>query len=120
MRAVISLSLVIMAVVTAFASQAEAQQRRQVVRQTEPVRVLRVHPRSFLEAGTVVSPGSLDRTTSGFAQTQSYLLSPPYAAQRERFGEGVLPDPITNGPFVGARSPFSPIDFTGPIDVHQR
>jgi hypothetical protein len=69
MRAVISLSFIILAAVTGLASQAEAQQRRQIVGQTEPVRVLRVRPRSFLEAGTVVSPGSLDRTTSGFAQT---------------------------------------------------
>ena len=120
MRAVIGFGLAIVTAVTALASQAEAQQRRPVVRQTEPVPILRVRPRSFLEAGTVVSPGSLDRTTGGFAQTQSYLLSPPYAAQRERFGEGVLPDPITNGPFVGARSPFSSIDLTGSIDVHQR
>ena len=120
MRAVISLSLIILAAVTGLASQAEAQQRRQIVGQTEPVRVLRVRPRSFLDPGTVVPPGSLDRTTSGFAQTQSYLLSPPYAAQRERFGEGVLPDPITNGPFVGSRNPFGSLDFTGPIDVHQR
>ena len=99
---------------TGLTTQAEAQQRRQIVGQTEPVRVLRVRPRSFLEAGTVVSPGSLDRTTSGFAQTQSYLLSPPYAAQRERFGEGVLPDPITNGPFVGSRNPFGPVDYVAP------
>jgi hypothetical protein len=114
MRAVISLSLIILAAGAGLASQAEAQQRRLIVGQTEPVRVLRVRPRSFLEAGTVVSPGSLDRTTSGFAQTQSYLLSPPYAAQRERFGEGVLPDPITNGPFVGARNPFGPVDYVAP------
>lgn len=35
----------------------------------------------------------------------SYLLSPPWIGQRERFGEGVLPDPL-GGPFVGARNPF--------------
>ena len=114
MRAVISLSLIIVAAVTALAPPAEAQQRRQVIRPTEPVRVLRVRPRSFLDPGTVVPPGSLDRTTSGFAQTQAYLLSPPYAAQRERFGEGVLPDPITNGPFVGSRNPFGPVDYVAP------
>ena len=38
-----------------------------------------------------------------------YLLSPPYAQNRERFSQGVLPDPITNGPFVGSRNPFGPI-----------
>jgi hypothetical protein len=76
--------------------------------------VVRVPPRSFLNPGTVVPVGSLNRTTSGYAQTQSYLLSPPYAPNRERFGLGVLPDPITNGPFVGARNPFSPIDYVAP------
>ena len=119
MRRVITLSLIALAAFASMLPQAEAQPRRRTVVQTEPLPVLRVRPRSFLEPGNVVAPGSLDRTTSGFAQTQSYLLSPPYDNQRERFGQGVLPDPITNGPFVGARSPFSPIDFTGPINVHQ-
>ncbi len=26
----------------------------------------------------------------------------------------VLPDPITNGPFVGARNPIGPVDFVAP------
>jgi hypothetical protein len=33
---------------------------------------------------------------------------------RERFGESVLPDPVTNGPFVGARNPIAAVDFANP------
>jgi hypothetical protein len=36
----------------------------------------------------------------------SYLNLPPYLGQRERFGAGVLPDPVTNSPIIGARNPF--------------
>lgn len=94
----------------AAAPAAEAQVRR--VR-GEPL-VIRVQPRSFLDAGRVVQPGSLDRNTSGYAQTQSYLRSPPYAGQRETLAHvGILPDPLTSGPFVGARNPFGRIDYTG-------
>ncbi|MBB4041344.1 hypothetical protein GGR34_003014 [Microvirga flocculans] len=72
--------------------------------------VLRVQPRSFLDPGNVVAPNSLNRGYSGYGQAQSYLASPPYAPSGERFGMGVLPDPITNGPFVGARNPFPTFD----------
>ena len=68
--------------------------------------VLRVQPRSFLDPGPAVPVGSLNRGISGYGQAQSYLLSPPYAPNGERFGVGILPDPITNGPFVGSRNPF--------------
>ena len=92
------------ATVTGAVFSADAQSRRPAER---PL-VLRVaQPRSYLDPGTVVPVGSLDRTTSGYAQTQSYLLSPPY---KRRTGSalslGVLPDPITNGPFVGSRNPL--------------
>ncbi len=121
MRATLTFSLIALAAVAAVAPQAEAQQRRRAyVPVDNSVPTLRVRPRSFLDPGVLVVPGSLDRTTSGFAQTQAYLLSPPYAVNRERFGENLLPDPITNGPYVGARNPFPPIDFNGPIDVRQR
>lgn len=90
----------------------EAQERRTVTRDVgttgvivERPLILRVRPRSFLEPGTVVQPGELDRTTSGFAQTRSYLVSPPWHNQRDRFGEGALPDPV-HGPFIGARNAF--------------
>jgi hypothetical protein len=44
----------------------------------------------------------------------SSVANPPWSHQRDRFGEGSLPDPI-GGPFVGARNPFSDIDTTGSI-----
>jgi hypothetical protein len=114
MPRLVTLGFVSLTALTAIASTADAQTRRRVVVQEPAPLLLRVRPRSFLEPGNVVPVGSLDRTTSGYAQTQSYLLSPPYAQQGERFGVGILPDPITNGPFVGARNPFGPIDFVAP------
>jgi hypothetical protein len=101
-----TLCLLSLAVATTVPGLAEAQTRR-VQRESGPL-VIQVRPRSYLDAGTVVPVGSLDRTTSGTAQAKQYLNLPPWQAQRERFGEGTLPDPIMNGPFVGARSPFSP------------
>ena len=38
----------------------------------------------------------------------------PYGNLSSRYGQDLLPDPITNGPFVGARNPFGPIDFVAP------
>jgi hypothetical protein len=80
----------------------------------------RVQPRSFLDPGNVVAPGSINPGVTGYGQTQAYLLSPPYASNGERFGMGLLPDPITNGPFVGSRNPFPPfgvpdVESTGSI-----
>jgi hypothetical protein len=92
---------------------AEAQSRRQAA--GGPL-ILNVRPRSFLDPGTVVQPGELDRTTSGFAQTQSYLVSPPWQNMRDRFGEGTLPDPVV-GPFVGARNPIGPVDYRAPAGL---
>jgi hypothetical protein len=107
------LGLLSLAALTAASTLAEAQTRRQA--SGEPL-ILNVRPRSFLDAGNVVQPGTLDRTTSGFAQTQSYLVSPPWGHMRDRFGEGTLPDPVS-GPFIGARNPIGPIDYlaTGSI-----
>jgi hypothetical protein len=105
MRRLPALCLLTLAAVTA-APLAEAQTRR--VRDDGAL-ILNVRPRSYLEPGNVVAPGSLDRTTSGYAQVQSYLLNPPYSQNRDRFGGGNLPDPVMNGPFVGARNPFGPI-----------
>lgn len=78
--------------------------------------VLTVRPRSWLDAGRVVQPGSLDNpATSGRLQTASFLNLPPNMFNRERFfGSGILPDPILNGPFVGSRTPFDAVDF-GPF-----
>ena len=108
----VALSFLALAAVSAAAPDAEAQYRRRATAYGE-VLVINVRPRSYLDAGTVVQPGSLDNpATSGRLQVGSYLLSPPYAGWRERYGESVLPDPITNGPFAGARNPFGPIDFS--------
>ncbi|MEZ0168219.1 hypothetical protein [Microvirga sp. TS319] len=95
--------------------QAEAQsQRRSTLGQGRPL-VLRVTPRSFLNPGNVVPVGSINPGYTGYGQVQSYLLFPPYGQSREAFGlSHVLPDPITNGPFVGARNPFGPIDYVAP------
>jgi hypothetical protein len=94
-------------------AQNRQRQTRQGLGQGGPL-VLRVTPRSFLDPGPVVPVGSIDPGISGYGQTQAYLLSPPYASNRERFGQGVLPDPITNGPFVGSRNPFGPVDYVAP------
>jgi hypothetical protein len=110
MRRFAVLALVSLAATTALSVTAEAQPRRE-----RPL-VLRVTPRSYLDPGTMVPAYSINPGISGYGQTQSLLLMPPYTQQRERFGGlGILPDPITNGPFVGARNPFGPIDFTGSI-----
>lgn len=95
--------------------QAEAQQpRRRQLGDGGPL-VLRVTPRSFLDPGTAVPVGSINPGYTGYGQLQSYLASPPYMQNNERFGGGgVLPDPVTNGPFVGARNPFGPIDYVAP------
>jgi len=54
----------------------------------------------------VVPVGSINPGYTGYGQAQSYLLSPPYAPNGAGFGVATLPDPITNGPFVGSRNPF--------------
>jgi len=93
---------------------AEAQDRkRQTFGQGGPL-VLRVTPRSYLDPGNVVPVGSINPGYTGYGQLQSYLLSPDYAPNRDRFGLNLLPDPITNGPFVGSRNPFGPIDYVAP------
>ena len=100
-----SLGLAAFATITAFSVVTEAQA------QDRPL-VLRVQPRSFLDPGPVAPVGSLNRyATQG---QLSYMVSPPWNNQRDRFGEGTLPDPI-GGPFVGARNPFADIDTTGSI-----
>ncbi len=110
------LGLISLAALTAATTGADAQNRRRttvVVQESAPP-VLRVRPRSFLDAGRVAPVGSLERQRSGYWQTQSYLVMPPWHNMRDRFGEGSLPDPI-GGPFVGARNPFSDIETTGSI-----
>ncbi|KAA2237089.1 hypothetical protein [Salinarimonas soli] len=94
----------------AAAVPAEAQTRRS---RDGDALILNVRPRSYLDAGNVVAPGTYGSNYAAVS-TRSYLSSPPWINQRDRFGEGVLPDPITNGPFVGARNPFGPVDYVAP------
>lgn len=77
---------------------------------------IRVRPRSWLDAGNVVEANSGatgNPATNPHFITASYLNSPPYIANRERFGgAGILPDPITNGPFIGARRSAVTVDLS--------
>src|SRR4051794_40030142 len=86
------------AAVTIISVPADAQSRRRQAQPQDHPLVLRVTPRSFLDPGNVVPVGSINPGYTGYGQMQSYLLSPPYAPNGERFGVGILPDPITNGP----------------------
>ena len=96
-------------------AQTRQRQARQSLGQGGPL-VLRVTPRSFLDPGTAVPVDSINPGYTGYGQAQSYLLSPPYMQNNERFsGGGNFPDPVTNGPFVGSRNPFADIDTTGSI-----
>ncbi len=91
---------------------ADLAQAQESYRVNGPLR-LSVRARSFLEPGNTVAPYSQVNPASAYGQTVSYLLNPPYQNYRDRFGEGTLPDPITNGPFAGATNPFGPIDYNG-------
>ena len=81
------------------------------IAQAEPLG-LNVKPRSWLDPGNVVAPYSAPNPASAQGQMISYLANPPYVNMKDRFGEGVLPDPVTNGPFIGARNPWGPVDYT--------
>ena len=100
-----------MALAPVLAPVAEAQSLR---RRGEETIILNVRPRSYLDAGNVVPVGSENRFATGFGQTASYLNLPPYQNMKDRYGEGSLPDPITNGPFAGARNPIGPVDYVAP------
>jgi hypothetical protein len=97
MRRFALLGLASLAALTTVSVVADAQA------QDRPL-VLRVQPRSFLDPGPVAPVGSMNRYVT--APMISSVANPPWAFQRDRFGEGSLPDPVTNGPFVGARNPF--------------
>jgi hypothetical protein len=99
MRRIALLGLASLAALTTLSVAAEAQTRDRPL-------VLRVKPRSFLDPGPVVPVGSINPGYTGYGQAVSYLLSPPYAPNGAGFGVATLPDPITNGPFVGSRNPF--------------
>jgi len=107
MRRLIAFAALSLAALSAL--PAEAQTR--TWRQNGEVLILNVRPRSYLDAGNVVPVGSMNYPTSGYGQTVSHLNLPPYLGMRERFGASVLPDPVTNGPFIGARNPFGAIGY---------
>ena len=112
MRRLALLAAVSIATFTALAPVAEAQTLR---RRGEQTIIVNVRPRSYLDAGNVVPVGSQQNPAiSGYGVTRSYLNLPPYQHMKDRFGEGSLPDPVTNGPFVGARNPFGPVDYVAP------
>ncbi|SFK45649.1 hypothetical protein [Methylorubrum salsuginis] len=97
------------------------------VRVSQPLPI-RIRPRSWLDAGNVVEPGngsvSNPATNPAFIAA-SNQLNPVYG-RNDRFGGGILPDPITNGPFIGARSTairnvdFSFIDGIDPTSYVSR
>ena len=115
MKRLAILAVIILSGMLADHSPAEAQGRRQQQREVIPdnVLILRVRPRTFLDPGTVVPVGSLDRTTSGFAQTQSYLANPPWGSRtdsiRARFP---IPSQTVRSLAVATRS--DPLDFVAP------
>jgi hypothetical protein len=110
MRRFVCLSVLSLAALAATLPAAEAQTRRRVavVETVGQPLVLRVRPRSFLDAGNVVAPGTTNRYAT--QDIVSYVNSPPYAHMGLAYGAGILPDAI-GGPFVGARNPFGPGAF---------
>ncbi len=128
-----SVSIALMGVLTLAAvganTAAEAQGRYAPAgyRVSQPLPI-RIRPRSWLDAGNVVEAnnGSVGNpATNPHFITASYLNSPPYG-RNDRFGGGILPDPITNGPFIGARSSairnvdFSAVDAIDPTSYVSR
>lgn len=109
---------------------AQAQDRYQpgaYYRVSQPLPI-RIRPRSWLDAGNVVEAnnGSVSNpATNPVLIAQSNALNPVYG-RNDRFGGGILPDPITNGPFIGARSSairnvdFSAVDRIDPTSYASR
>lgn len=71
---------------------------------------IRVRPRSWLDAGNVPlssgvpgAGGSQNPALNPYLIAASNQLSPVYG-RSDRFDSGTLSDPITNGPFIGARN----------------
>jgi hypothetical protein len=91
MRRIFSPLLIIAAILTAGAvivsSAAEAAPRKK-----RPL-VVKVQPRSYFDAGKVVTEGSL----SQYARGPHYYSQPVYSFNGSRFGESSLPDRIGSG-----------------------
>lgn len=111
-------ALTLSAVAINTAAEAQGRYAPAGYRVSQPLPI-RIRPRSWLDAGNVVEPGNgsvRNPATDPQLITASYLANPPYG-RNDRFGGGILPDPITNGPFIGARSSaIRNVDFSG-IDV---
>jgi hypothetical protein len=108
MRRFLALSFLSLAAVAAAVPPAEAQNSRR-----GDALILNVRPRSWLNPGNVIPVGAQVNPASPLGQTISYMVLPPWQNMRDRFGEGVLPDPI-GGPFIGARNPIGPVNFVAP------
>ena len=109
------------------AAEAQGRYAPAGVRVSQPLPI-RIRPRSWLDAGNVVEPGNgsvANPATNPALIAASNQLNPPYG-RSDRYGEGFLPDPITNGPFIGARSTairnvdFSAIDAIDPTSYVAR
>jgi hypothetical protein len=108
MRRFLALSFLSLAAMAAAVPLAEAQNGRR-----GDALILNVRPRSWLNPGNVIPVGAQVNPASPLGQTISYMVLPPWQNMRDRFGEGVLPDPI-GGPFIGARNPIGPVNFVAP------
>ncbi|GJE26156.1 hypothetical protein [Methylobacterium organophilum] len=97
------------------------------VRVSQPLPI-RIRPRSWLDAGNVTEPGNgsvMNPATNPAFIAASNALSPVYG-RNDLYGGSNLPDPITNGPFIGARSTairnvdFSAVDAIDPTSYVSR
>ena len=120
MRATALLAATLAALTLGGAAEAQSYRdaptyRMEYSRNGAPLR-LNVRPRSWLDAGRTTAPFSSVNPASGYGQAVSYLANPPYMNMRDRFGEGTLPDPVSNGPiFGGNRSLLGPVDLLGEL-----
>jgi len=108
------LVLLAAASVAAFVTMAPSADAQTLRRRGERNLTIDVRPRSYLDAGNVVPVGSQHSPAGSYGQVRSYLKLPPYQNMKDRFGEGSLPDPVINGPFVGAQNPIGPVDYVAP------
>jgi hypothetical protein len=108
------LVLLAAASVAAFVTMAPSADAQTLRRRGERNLTIDVRPRSYLDAGNVVPVGSQHSPAGSYGQVRSYLNLPPYQNMKDRFGEGSLPDPVINGPFVGAQNPIGPVDYVAP------
>ena len=108
------LVLLAAASVAAFVTMAPSADAQTLRRRGERNLTIDVRPRSYLDAGNVVPVGSQHSPAGSYGQMRSYLNLPPYQNMKDRFGEGSLPDPVINGPFVGAQNPIGPVDYIAP------